>query len=227
MKTILIAIALLFSPALLLAGILDEAYDAYDKKDYAVSLEKFGAIADGPDQAEFLKAAREDNPKHSMAELIKYWRENYGTAKEVAQFYLGVHYDYGYGVPQDYLRAVEWYAKASTSGVPEAEYNLGIIYDNGRGLSQDFAKAFYWYTRAAQHGHLSAMNNLGVMYSKGKGIPQNYVLAHQWYNLAAANAKKPEDRDMSVDNRDKVARRMTPSQISEAQYLASQWKVKE
>jgi hypothetical protein len=46
-----------------------------------------------------------------------------------------------------------------------------------------------------------------------------------WSNLAAANpGSNKKDRDVAVLTRDRVAGKMTPAQIAEAQRLASEWK---
>src|SRR5712691_4348728 len=55
-----------------------------------------------------------------------------GEAK--AQFNLGVMYDNGQGVPQDYNEAAKWYTKAAEQGFPAAEYNLAGMYEDGRGV---------------------------------------------------------------------------------------------
>ncbi len=67
--------------------------------------------------------------------------------------------------------------------------------------------------------------NLGAMYAEGLGVPQDYAQAHMWFNLAASSPPG-EDRDNAVKNRDILAKRMTPAQISEAQKLAREWKPK-
>jgi len=71
-----------------------------------------------------------------------------------------------------------------------------------------------------------AQTNLGVRYAKGEGVPQDYVQAHMWLNIAISNFPPGEDRDKAVKNRDLLAKRMTPAQISEAQKLAREWKPK-
>ncbi len=59
------------------------------------------------------------------------------------------------------------------------------------------------------------------MYHNGRGVTQDYVQAHMWFNLAAARGLKfPEKR------RDRLAKKMTPAQIAEAQKLAREWKPK-
>ncbi len=53
-----------------------------------------------------------------------------------------------------------------------------------------------------------------------------YAQTHMWFNLAASRYPPGEDRDQAVKNRDIVAKRMTPAQISEAQKLAREWRPK-
>ncbi len=64
------------------------------------------------------------------------------------------------------------------------------------------------------------------MYYNGEGITQDYVQAHMWYNLAVSRLPPGKTRDIAVGNRDTVAKKMTPAQISEAQNLAREWRPK-
>jgi len=75
-----------------------------------------------------------------------------------------------------------------------------------------------WYRKAAAQGLANAQDNLGVMYGKGRGVPQDYVQAHKWFNLAATKGDKN-----AAKNRDIVAKKMTPTDVSKAQRLARQW----
>ena len=59
----------------------------------------------------------------------------------VAQHNLGVMYENGEGVRQDYVKAVDWYAKAANKGLSIAQFNLGAMYYNGKGVPQSYAKA--------------------------------------------------------------------------------------
>ncbi len=126
----------------------------------------------------------------------------------------------------DYAMAIRELRPLAEQGVAEAQSNLGVMYERGQGVPQDYAEAVKWYRKAAEQGNASAQHNLGVMYDKGGGVPQDYVQAHKWYNLAASRHPPGEDRDRAVKNRDIVAKRMTPAQISEAQQLAREWKPK-
>ena len=96
-----------------------------------------------------------------------------------------------------------------------AQKNLGVMYREGLGVPQNHKTAVKWFKLAAEQGHANAQNNLGAMYGKGQGVLQDYVLAHMWYNPAASQGNKT-----ATKNRDIVAKRMTPADISNAQKLA-------
>ena len=89
------------------------------------------------------------------------------------------------------------------------------MYDEGEGVLQNYKTAVKWYRLAAEQGYADAQVNLGWMYDKGRGVIQDYVRAHMWLNIAASS----ENKD-ATHNRDFVARRMTPADISAAQKLA-------
>lgn len=61
------------------------------------------------------------------------------------------------------------------------------------------------------------MVNIGLMYLNGQGVAQNYIQAHVWFNLAAAQGYK-----LAVGGRNRVAKQMTPQQITQAQKLATE-----
>ena len=103
----------------------------------------------------------------------------------VAQWYLGYMYEYGKGVEQDYVKAVEWYTKSAEQGDSDAQWYLGYMYYVGKGVEQDYVKAFEWYTKAAEQGDSGAQWSLGDMYEDGKGVKQDYAKAFEWYTKAA------------------------------------------
>ena len=88
-------------------------------------------------------------------------------------------------------------------------------------MPQDYAQARQWYEKAAAQGHALAQNNLAELYYAGLGVPQDYVRAYLWVSLAAVHMKGDE-RKQAEENRDDVARRMTPEQIAEAKRLTQQ-----
>jgi TPR repeat protein len=105
-----------------------------------------------------------------------------------AQHVMGLLYDQGWGVKQDFARAADWYRKAAGSGVMAAQVNLGDLYSEGRGVPHDPATAVYWWRKAADQGAAQAYYNLGSSYEAGSGVPQDFRQAAAWYKKAASVA---------------------------------------
>jgi len=103
----------------------------------------------------------------------------------IAQYSLGVMYFNSHGVPQNDVKALEWYTKAAEQGVADAQYMLGFWYDFGEGVPEDDAKAVEWYTKAAEQGHDRAQYTLGSIYAGGKDDPKNDAKAAEWWTKAA------------------------------------------
>ena len=97
-----------------------------------------------------------------------------------------------------------------------AQSILGAMYESGRGVSQDYTEAARLYRLASSQGYDVAQVNLGLMYRDGLGVPQNYIRAYMWLNLGGIRAGKTA---VNVE-RDKIAAKMTPAQIVEAQEMA-------
>ncbi|RUM51987.1 MAG: hypothetical protein DSY87_07925, partial [Methylococcus sp.] len=108
----------------------------------------------------------------------KVWAEQ---GNSVAQSNLGIIYQWGQGVPEDYKKSVHWYSKAAEQGNADAQSNLGVMYHTGKGVLQDHTKAFEWYSKAAEQGHTAAQSNLGIMYASGKGVSEDYKKSVYWY----------------------------------------------
>lgn len=66
-----------------------------------------------------------------------------------AQAFLGFMYENGYGAPQAYTAAADFYVQAAISGNPFGQAMLGLMYDKGHGVPQDFVLAYKWLNLAA------------------------------------------------------------------------------
>jgi TPR repeat protein len=113
----------------------------------------------------------------------------------IAMYDLGVFYQNGIGVSQDYAKARELLEKAAAKDDPAAMYNLGIFYENGSGVQQDYGKARGWFEKAAANDFTNAMYNLGLLYHDGLGVQQDYGKSREWYEKAAA-----KDNAMAMTN---------------------------
>ena len=85
----------------------------------------------------------------SAAEPISELRAKAEAGDAAAQFYLGVRYDDGEGVPKNKVEAAKWHRKAAEQGIAAAQFNLGILYANGWGVAKDQVEAYAWFNLAA------------------------------------------------------------------------------
>jgi len=93
------------------------------------------------------------NDRGRHAEAFSLYRQSAELGHAKAQFNLGLMYDQGQYVTQDYAEAVSWYSKAAEQGNANAQYNLALKFQSGQGVVQDHTKAAYWYRRAAEEGN--------------------------------------------------------------------------
>jgi len=77
-----------------------------------------------------------------------------------AQYQLGLMYETGQGVAQDYRRAAQWYEKAALQGHAQAQYQLGNLYREGLGVEESLIEAEQWWQRAAAQGIALARRQL-------------------------------------------------------------------
>lgn len=56
----------------------------------------------------------------------------------LAAYKLGVMYNNGEGVPQDFREAVNWFYRAASLGYAPAQSSLGIKFEKGQGVKRDY-----------------------------------------------------------------------------------------
>lgn len=147
-----------------------------------------------------------------------------------SQLNLARKYELGDGIGANSAQAFLWYSQAAKKrenegsserlGRLQGTTNLGRLYAMGRpGLGPDYPSAARMFQIAADRGLLEAQFRLGLMVLEGKGVPQDLALAYRWLNLAARTGVPSY-----VRKRDAAARRLTASQLAEAQRMASEWR---
>jgi len=114
-----------------------------------------------------------------------------------AQFYLGINYEHGQGVPQDKAKALEWITKSANLGFAEAQRDLASRYYFGcERVPQNYVLAAEWYTKAAKQGNRSAQYSLAGLYLIGTGVIENRALAKEWLEKAAAQGHEPAKKEL-------------------------------
>jgi TPR repeat protein len=121
--------------------------------------------------------------KHSIA--LRYWMPLARNGNALAQNNLGVMYQRGLGVAQDFRKAHSWFEKAAAQELAEANVNLGLLYFDGLGVSQDQQKAFSLFSIAAREKLPEAYHMLGLQLYSGTGVPVDLQEALQYFKDAA------------------------------------------
>ena len=100
------------------------------------------------------------------------------------------------------------------------------MYMDGQGVTQDPAEALKWLESAAAQGLLDAQFALGNIFAGGSGMPKDNVRAYMWYDITASHSGDDWLRHIAASNRDAVAARMNPDEVSEARGLAEDWRTR-
>jgi len=74
----------------------------------------------------------------------------------------------------------------------------------------------------AETGRADAQLQLARLYLQGRGVPRDRTLALFWFNIAAAGGSRE-----AVEERDKLEKSLTPTQIADAEMKGRNWKPKE
>jgi len=157
-------------------------------------------------------------PKDAV-KAVEWYQKAAAQGNVDAQFNLGLVYHSGDGVPKDTDKAAEWYQKAAVQGDVDAQVSLGEMYGTGDGVPKDAVKAAEWFQKAAVQGHADAQYDLGMMYFDGGGVGKSMPHSYAWLNLSAAQGYA-----IAIEKRTLLEKVLTPSQITEGQRLASNWK---
>ena len=102
---------------------------------------------------------------------------------------LALAYRSGWGVPQSFEKAVEWYRKAADQGLPGAQVMMGLSYALGQGVPLDRQEAVRWYFKADDIPEARYL--LARAYLDGDGVPVDARLGAAWMELAAG-ARQPQ-----------------------------------
>ncbi|SDN96923.1 TPR repeat [Prevotella communis] len=85
-----------------------------------------------------------------------------------AEYYMGIVYYEGNGLPHNWQKAHEWFEKSIEHGYPKAMRMLAKMYHYAIGVNQNIMKALDLYTQAAEAGDGTAMKALGQVYHTGE-----------------------------------------------------------
>jgi TPR repeat protein len=80
------------------------------------------------------KAGEDAYNRGDFATALREWRPLAEQGNDSAQFFLGVCYANGYGVPKNLELALQWYRLSADQGNWFAQNDLGAMYQQGDGV---------------------------------------------------------------------------------------------
>ena len=138
----------------------------------------------------YLEQYRNKNDREVDSALLNYYiatnnqREIAGliavAPAEIQEKYpveMGMLYENGNGVPQDYIKAEEYYRRGTELKIADAFCHLGDLFNNGLGHTRDLRAAVGQYTRGADLGSASCKEKLAVIKTTETNY-RNYGEAH-------------------------------------------------
>ena len=76
-----------------------------------------------------------DTTRHAAE---RWYRKSAEQGAAAAQVDLGISYNAGVGVPQNYVEAVAWYRRSAEQGLASAQFDIGEMYERGEGRPLGF-----------------------------------------------------------------------------------------
>ncbi|GBB93155.1 hypothetical protein RclHR1_02120007 [Rhizophagus clarus] len=107
-----------------------------------------------------------------------------GASKQnymLAQYYVGLCYQYGHGITKDKELAFKSFKKTANNDFATGQLRVGTYYKK----KKDFEKAFSWHEKAAENGNHIAQFYLGLIYKNGQGITTDYIKAFELFEQSA------------------------------------------
>ncbi len=172
-----------------------------------------------------LMLASGEGVQRDMKEAVQWWKQAATQGNVDAQYKLGATFSEAVNavIAPDYASAAQWFQQAAEQGHELAELELATLYYNGKGVPQQFPAALEWYRKAADQGNALAAFHLGAMYFDGdEGIPQDDIEAYRWLSIASTRAAGDDDGKYGAA-RERVAARMSASQIAQAEKRIQDW----
>jgi TPR repeat protein len=111
---------------------------------FVLALSLAAPVAAGP-----LEDAKAAYGHGDYAHALRLWRPLADQGNATAQYNLGLLYERGLGVTQDFAEAGLWFRKAADQGFAKAQFALGNMYTLGLGVPQDSVHALKWFNLAA------------------------------------------------------------------------------
>ncbi len=103
-----------------------------------------------------------------------------------AQYFMGMAFDAGDGVPKNMALSLAWYRKAAAKNHPSALYDLALHYLEEKTNRASMELADKYMLRAARAGHREAQFQCAMTCFRGNTMPQDCEAGKNWLAKSAA-----------------------------------------
>lgn len=120
--------------------------------------------------------------EYSLA--LKKFQTQQALNDKSAQWFTGLMYEKGLGVPQDYAEAAKYYKLSAQQNDSASQMALAKMYEDGRGLHQDLIKAHMWMNIATANNSSIARRERDRLekYLQPKDIETAQIMAKKCIN---------------------------------------------
>lgn len=149
----------------------------------------------GPSNAEINRDLRHAQKLLTAGDYEPALKEYQRIAEEknnpLAEFTIALFYDYGWGRPEDQVKACQWYEKAARGDIPVAANALGLCLTKGIHGDVNYAQAAVWFQKAADLGHHFSLCHLAKLYISGQGVKKDAAKGLALCKLSADKGSIP------------------------------------
>ena len=86
----------------------------------------------------------------------RWYRKAADQGFAIAQYSLGVAFNFGKGLSRDFVAAAKLFRQAANQGFAPAQFTLGLSYGLGEGVEKNYIKSYQWLSIADKQGHEDA-----------------------------------------------------------------------
>ena len=156
--------------------------DGRPRNDVSSSTEKLASKAAGYLGRMFLRGEGVDQ---SFGKAQTWFRRGLQSGDALCQYSMGLMHLDGLAVPQDAVKAAEYFSSSADQDFPAAQVRLGALFlDQG-----DVQTSISYFELAARHGHIEAYYYLAEMTHKGIGRDKSCGMAAAFYKVVAEKAE--------------------------------------
>jgi len=124
----------------------------------------------------------------NKSEDIEQYKKVANNGNACAMSHIGDMYNYGIGVAEDKLEAMNWYTKAADKNNLHAMVYIAYMYVFVEdGINKDYTQAIFWLKKAAEKGSTFAMNQLADCYKEDEVADYNQSMI--WYKKLLVKGK--------------------------------------